>query len=100
MITPLSLLYDTKFYMCSAGWQLHHLYSLQLNRFSPDIFKWPKTAAKEHRHNVNVQLIGKSCSEALLCGACGAYHCNIFITGSRFGLPDGTFYAIRDEGKS
>src|SRR5688500_11800651 len=100
MITPLSLLYDTKFYMCSAGWSLHHFDSFQLNLPLINTFKWLQTTAQEHRHDVNVQFIGKSCFEALLCHACGAYHCNIFITGSRFGLADGTCYAIRHEGKS
>ena len=74
--------------MCSAGWQLHHLHSFQLNLFRVNIFKWPESAAEEHWHDVNVQLIDKSCSEALLCGACSTYHCNIFIARSRFGLSN------------
>jgi hypothetical protein len=86
--------------MRSTAGKFRHLQSFQLNLPLTNTFKWPQTAVKEHRHDVNVQLIGKPCFEALLCGACAAYHCDIFVARGRFCLSDGALYAIRHEGKS
>jgi hypothetical protein len=44
-----------------------------------------------------VEFIGEAGPEALLCGVWGAYHGNIFIARSRFGLSNGAFYAIGHE---
>jgi hypothetical protein len=42
-----------------------------LNLPLTNTFKWSQTSAKEHRHDVNVQFISKSCFETLLRGARG-----------------------------
>jgi len=54
--------------MGSAAGELDHSPSFQMNLFGSEVFKWPETARKEHRHDVNVQLINKSRFEALLGG--------------------------------
>lgn len=41
----------------SAAGELNHSQSFQLNLFGSEVFKWPETARKDHRHDVNVQLI-------------------------------------------
>jgi len=86
--------------MRSTSRKLHDLHSFQLNLVHIGILEQTKTGAQEHGHDVNVKFIGKPCSQALLCGACGAYHCNVFFARSRFGLSNGAFYTIRHEGKS
>jgi hypothetical protein len=49
--------------MGSAARKLHHLCSFQLNWFQAGIFKQPEAAAKQHWHDVNVQLIYETCSD-------------------------------------
>lgn len=74
---------------------LHHPQSFQPDRFGADIFEQPKTAAEEHRHDVDVQLIDESRFQALLRGTRTPDDGNILVacgrsrSSNRAGYPAG-----------
>jgi hypothetical protein len=91
--------YNAEAKMRSTGGKLQHLHSFQPNLFSANCFKQPKPLVQEHRHDVNVEFIGKSSAQALLCGTCTTDNRNIFVACRHFGLTDGAFDTVSHKGK-
>lgn len=85
--------------MGSAAGKFQHLQSFQPDLLRASRLKEPKPAAKQHRHQVKVQLIGQSGAEALLDGPCAADHRNIFIACRPFGLRDDAFNTVSHKGE-
>ena len=86
--------------MGSIAWELDHSQSFQINLFGSEVFKWPETARKEHRHDVNVQLINKSRFEALLGGTRATDNGNLSGPCGRFGLFNAAFDTFGHECES
>ena len=58
--------------MRSTGWKLQHLHSFQPYLVDANCFKQPKPPVQQHRHDVNVEFIGKASGQALLFGSVNA----------------------------
>jgi hypothetical protein len=85
--------------MCSSTGQFHHSQPFQLRLLRVKTLKRSQAISQQHRHNVDVQLIGKPCLEELLRSACGADDGNIFFTRDRSSLSNSAFDAICHKGK-
>src|SRR5512138_560200 len=90
---------NTKPEMGSPTGKLHYFQWFQLD-LPVKTLKEPQPAAKQHRHDIDMEFIGKTRPQTLLPGICGAYDIHIAIARGSSRLTDGAFDAIRDEGKS
>src|SRR5512138_3132931 len=91
---------NTKPEMGSPTGKLHYFQWFQLDLLLVKTLEEPQPAAKQHRHDIDMELIGKTRPQTLLPGICSADDIHIAIARSDPRLPDGAFDAIRDEGKS
>jgi hypothetical protein len=55
--------------MCPAARQFHDLYPFQLNLPGATMFKYTKTTAQEHRHDIHMELIRETHLQTLSCRA-------------------------------
>jgi hypothetical protein len=77
---------------------LDHPRALQVDRPGAEVIEQADAAPEQHRHQVEVELVQESRSEALLHDAGGA-HADVLVPGDRSGLLQGAFESVGDKGE-
>jgi nucleotide-binding universal stress UspA family protein len=72
--------------------------ALQVDRPAAEVVEQADAAAEQHGYQVDVDLVEESRSDALLHDAGGA-HADVLVAGDRFGLLEGAFESVGDEGE-
>ena len=73
-----------------------HACSLQFDWIRSRVVEQADPVTEQHRHEVNVQLVQKALSDALL-GDIRTHHGDVLVTGGRGRLRDGGCDAVSDE---
>jgi hypothetical protein len=75
---------------------LDHPRGLQVDRPGAEVVEQSDAAPEQDGHQVQVDLVQESRSDALLDDAGGA-HADVLVAGDRLGLLQGAFQAVGDE---
>src|SRR4029453_446072 len=75
---------------------LDHPRALQVDRPDAEVVEQADATPEQHRHQVDVDLVQESRSDALLHDA-GRAHPHVLVAGDRLGLREGAFQAVGDE---
>jgi|GEM_PF-4047370 len=86
--------------MRPATGQFHHFDPFQLDLAFTKMLKQTRSTAKQDGHDIHLEFIGETRSQALLRRVRRADDVDILLSCRLFRLTDRTFLTVRDEGKS